>query len=382
MSLAIDPEHSIRVVVADDSAFMRTAITRMIQSDPQMRVVATAQDGIDALEKIAEWDPDVITLDLEMPRLDGLGVLRRLMPENPKPVIMISSLTQDGAEATLSAFDLGAFDCIPKGSSFATLDILRIREDLILKIRAAAAFKHMLHRLAPGAKHAVTVPPILRSHSHVGPVPSVIAIGTSTGGPRALQEIIPKLPADLSAGVVIVQHMPQGFTGPFARRLDDLSEVTVREAADNEPVQPGTVLVAPATWHMTLTQASAGKYAVRLSKMPENTLHRPSVDVMMLSAAEVCGSHVMGVILTGMGSDGAQGMKAISEKGGRTVGQDESTCAVYGMPRACDELGVLDRVMPLSEIPAEIIHAVSPAAKSSSSGVPAPTLYRDRHSIG
>lgn len=245
MNQCIEPEHSIRVLVADDSAFMRTAITRMIQSDPLMRVVATARDGIDELQKIAEWDPDVVTLDLEMPRLDGLGVLRRLMPDNPKPVIMISSLTQDGAEAILSAFDLGAFDCIPKAHAFATLDILSLREALIQKIKAAAACKQRLRELISTCKCAEPVAPVLHSHLLVGPVPSVIAIGTSTGGPRALQEIIPRLPADLSAGVVTVQHMPQGFTGPFARRLNDLSELTVREATDKAPVQPGTVLVAP-----------------------------------------------------------------------------------------------------------------------------------------
>lgn len=382
MDYAVETGRGIRVLVADDSAFMRTALTRMIQSDPRIHVVATAQDGVEALEKIAEWDPDVITLDIEMPRLDGLGVLRRLIPQNPKPVIMISSLTQEGAEATLAAFELGAFECIPKTHSFATLDILKIRDDLIGKIKAAACAKPAVQRLNTVATRSGSTAASASTHSHVGPTPAVIAIGASTGGPRALQEIIPRLPADLSAGVVIVQHMPQGFTGPFARRLNDLSEVNVREAINGEPIQPGTVLVAPATWHLTLSHASSDRYLVHLSKSPEGTLHRPSVDVTMQSAAEICGPRVMGVILTGMGTDGAQGMKAISEKGGRTVGQDETTCAVYGMPRACDELGVLDRVMPLWEIPSEIVHAVSPAGRTASSHIEASSSHGNRNSVG
>ena len=353
-----DP-HAIRVLVADDSAFMRTAITRMVQYDPQLQVVATAQDGEEALEKIAQLDPDVVTLDIEMPKLDGLGVLRQLMAENPKPVIMISSLTQEGAEETLNAFDLGAFDCIPKALSYASLDIMHIRDELIAKIKAGAAAKDTFRRkklaLPPPRPAAAPRNPWV----HKGAVPSVIAIGTSTGGPKALQEVLPKLPADLSAGIVIVQHMPQGFTGPFAKRLDGLSKITVHEAADGEAIKPGLALLAPATWHMTLFRRSASQYSVRLSKDPPKTLHTPSADVMMLSAAEVCGPAVMGVIMTGMGYDGSLGMKAIHEKGGRTLGQDEASCAVYGMPRACAEMGILDRVVPLSQIAEEIVHTVS-----------------------
>lgn len=344
------------MLVADDSAFMRTAISRMIQSDPDLHVIATASDGSETLQKIQEFDPDVVTLDIEMPKLDGLGVLRRLMADHPIPVIVLSALTQEGAEATLAALDLGAFDCIPKAFSDAALDILKIQDELVSKIKAAA-----VSRLPPPQRPpalAVELSPV-RAHliPRHGPSPAVVAIGTSTGGPKALQEILPKIPADIPAGFIIVQHMPRGFTAPFAQRLESLSQITVREATDGEAIRPGLALLAPATWHMTVFKRSATEWGVRLSKSPENTLHRPSVDVMMLSAAEVCGSHVMGVILTGMGNDGAQGMKAIAEKGGLTVGQDEATCAVYGMPRVCAELGVLNRVVPLSQIPDEIIHA-------------------------
>jgi two-component system chemotaxis response regulator CheB len=361
----------IRVLVTDDSAFMRTALTRMIQSDPALEVIGTAQNGKDALEKIARLDPDVITLDIEMPLLNGLGVLRRLRDENPKPVIMVSSLTREGAEATLEAFELGAFDCIAKTRSFATLDILQIREDLISKIKAAAQTRRPQPKPAHGAVRPVAPHKAKFSNRvlrHEGSAPTVVALGTSTGGPKALQEILPLLPADLPAGIVIVQHMPEGFTGPFAQRLDARSQLQVREAVDGDPVAPGVALIAPATWHLTFVRASASQFNVHLAKEPANTLHRPSVDVMMLSAAEVCGSHVMGVIMTGMGADGALGMKAIHERGGFTLGQDESTCAVYGMPRACAETGVLDRVVPLLQLPEEIVHATSGAQLESRVG--------------
>jgi two-component system, chemotaxis family, protein-glutamate methylesterase/glutaminase len=359
-----DSGRNIRVLVADDSAFMRTAITRMIQSDSRLRVVATAQNGKEALAKIDEFDPDVVTLDIEMPQLDGLGVLRRLMAENPRPVIMVSSLTQEGAEATLAAFDLGAFDVLAKSSSYASLDILHLQNELIAKIKAGAAAARTFQ-----PRIAVAPPPPARLvHPLSGPPPVVIAIGTSTGGPKALQGILPKLPANFPAGIVIVQHMPKGFTGPFAKRLDALSEIEVREAEDNDPVRPGVALIAPAGWHMTLFHRSATQYAVRLAKTPA-TLHIPSVDVLMLSAAEVCGSRVMGVILTGMGNDGAQGMKAISEKKGHTLGQDEDSCTVYGMPRACAELGILARVAPLSHIADEIIAAAAPPTPAPAAAV-------------
>jgi two-component system, chemotaxis family, protein-glutamate methylesterase/glutaminase len=346
------------VLVADDSAFMRTAISRMIQSDPNLHVVATASYGNETLQKIRKFDPDVITLDIEMPKLDGLGVLRRLMADYPKPVIVLSALTQEGAEATLAALDLGAFDCIPKAFSDAALDILQIQAELISKIKAAAVSTPSPPQRLPAV--AVGLSPVrARLISRHGPSPTVVAIGTSTGGPKALQKILPKIPADIPAGLIIVQHMPREFTAPFAQRLESLSQITVRHATHGEAIRPGLALLAPAAWHMTVFKRSATEWGVHLSKSPEKTLHRPLVDVMMLSAADVCGSHVMGVILTGMRNDGAQGMKAIAEQGGLTVGQDEASCAFYGMPRACAELGILDRVVPLSQIPDGIIHATS-----------------------
>jgi len=344
----------IKVLVADDSAFMRTALTRMIESDPGLHVVATAQNGKDALEKVVSLQPDVVTLDVEMPGMNGLDTLRHIMKEFPRPVIMVSSLTQQGAETTLEALDIGAFDCVPKQQSFVSLDIIKIRDDLVAKIQAAAETQRRrpLARVAP-AVGAGKAP--IRVFQHAPP--SVIALGTSTGGPKALQEILPLLPADLSVGVLIVQHMPQGFTGPFARRLDNLCNVTVKEAAHGEMIEPGVVYIAPAGQHMAVSRRGASKVAIQLSQTPAGTLHMPSVDVMMLSVAEVFHGLSMGVIMTGMGADGVQGMQAIAREGGLTLGQDEASCTVYGMPRSCAEAGVLQRVVPLKQIPDQIMLA-------------------------
>lgn len=341
----------IRVLVVDDSAFMRTAITRMVESDPHLQVVGAAGDGVQALEMVAALSPDVITLDLEMPRLDGLGVLRRLMEENPKPVIVVSSLSQEGAEATLQALELGAFDCIPKQLAYASLDIIKIRDQLVAQIKAAAVTCPRRRQSQP-ERHAR---PAAGYHGLARP--EVVVIGTSTGGPGALREIIPALPADLPVGVLVVQHMPPGFTGPLAKRLDSLSAIAVREAGDGQLLQAGEVLIAPAGFHMTVGRDAGGRALVRIGDQPSGTLHKPSVDVTMLAAAETCGARAMGVILTGMGSDGVLGMAAIRERGGITVGQDEATSVVYGMPRACAERGLLRRVVPLGAVSAEIVAA-------------------------
>jgi two-component system, chemotaxis family, protein-glutamate methylesterase/glutaminase len=345
----------IRVLVADDSAFMRTAISRMIESDESLRVSGTARTGHEALEKIAALKPDVVTLDVEMPGLNGIETLKRVMKDFPRPVIMVSSLTQEGAETTLEALSLGAFDYVPKQQSFVSLDIVKIRDELIAKIKAAAESGQRY--LAPQAVK-VMAPPARsypRSADHVAA--SVVALGTSTGGPKALQEILPMLPGDLPVGILIVQHMPKGFTGPFARRLDGLCKVSVREAVQQETIEPGVVYIAPAGQHMTVQRRTTSKVAIRLSPSPENLLHIPSVDVMMLSVAEVFSAHCLGVIMTGMGADGLQGMQAIARGGGVTVGQDEATCTVFGMPRSCAESGVLQRVVPLSQIPEQILGA-------------------------
>lgn len=356
--MIVENENSrpIRVLVADDSAFMRTALTRMIESDPSLKVAGTAQNGSEALEKVAALQPDVVTLDVEMPGLNGLETLKRIVKDYPRPVLMVSSLTQEGAETTLEALDIGAFDYVPKQQSYASLDIVKIRDDLVAKIRAAAEMGRRRGAAKVTVQHPAMVSPAARHTLHVAP--AVIALGTSTGGPKALQQILPMLPADLPVGILIVQHMPVGFTGPFARRLDNLCQVTVREAAPEEVITPGVVYIAPAGMHMTVATTGTSRMAIRLSHKPEGTLHRPSVDVMMLSVAEALRAFSMGIIMTGMGADGLQGMKAIAQAGGLTLGQDEASCSVYGMPRSCADAGVLQQVVPLTDIPAQILQAV------------------------
>jgi two-component system chemotaxis response regulator CheB len=289
--------------------------------------------------------------------MNGLETLKRIMAETPRPVIMISSLTQEGVRATLDAFEFGAFDCIPKQLSYASLDIVKIRQRLVDQIKSAAVRRHDLalaHHLS--ATGPIDVPPAPPPGRAAQVAIKLVAIGISTGGPKALQQILPQLPAALAAGIVIVQHMPVGFTGPFAERLHGLSRIQIREATQGAPIEPGVALIAPAGWQTTVV-GRGGKLAVHLAKTPADTPHIPSVDVMMGSVAEACGPRAMGIIMTGMGSDGLHGMEAIFDSGGLTVGQDEASCAVYGMPRACAEAGVLKLVTPLQRIPSEIVWA-------------------------
>lgn len=340
----------IRVLVVDDSSFMRIALKRMVQSDPQLEVAGCARDGQQAIELVDALDPDVVTMDVEMPGINGLEALKVIMSRSPRPVLMVSVATQQGAQMTLDALEAGAFDYIPKQPGDRSLDGTGIRRDLIAKIKAAAASRARTPSATGSGSRDIAV-------SATGTVvpPSVICIGSSTGGPKALQQILPRLPADLPAGIVVVQHMPAGFTGPFAARLDTMSRVRVKEAEQDDSIDAGKVLIAPAGWHITIRRRAHSLYGVRLLKTPADRLHMPSVDIMMLSAAEVLGERAMGVILTGMGNDGEEGMRAIRETGGYTIGQDEGTCAVYGMPKACAEAGALARVLPLADIPGEIV---------------------------
>jgi len=346
----------IRVLIVDDSAFMRTALTRIVGSDPELWVVGVAAGGIEALQKIVPLDPDVITLDVQMPGLDGLEPLRRIMAQFPRPVVMVSSATSKDAELTFRALAAGAFDYVPKQLSAASLDILDIRDDLVAKIKAAAesrrARKHSI--LARKPPRAVNVP----MNQAPSSATRIVALAASTGGPKALEEVLPALPGDLPVPILLVQHMPAGFTAPFAKRLNDLCAVSVREASHGEILQPGFVYLGPSGSHMTVDRGIDSRGSICLSPAkPDGGLHIPSADVTMQSVAAEFHTQAMGVIMTGMGVDGAQGMKAIHREGGFTVGQDEASCAVYGMPRACAEGGSLDRVVPLSQIPQEIMQA-------------------------
>ena len=350
----LDPGRRIEVLVVDDSAVTGTILQRLMETDPALRVAGRARDGVEALEKIATLDPDVVTLDFEMPRMDGLETLKRIMRDMPRPVLMLSRFTRRGADITLEALDLGAFDYIPKPPSSSPQDIEAIRDEIVTKIKAAA-FAHRHVQPLAGTSSGMT--PLPRDPRAGSAVAAIVCIGTSTGGPKALQQILPMLPGDLPVGILVVQHMPQGFTEPFARRLNDLCQLSVRHAVHGEPVQAGGVYVAPAGLHLTVVRPPGSKAAVQLSIEPAGTIHRPSVDITMMSIAREFQSRAMGIILTGMGCDGALGMKAIYEAGGRTIGQDEPTCAIYGMPRACAEAGVLQKVVPLLQIPEQITMA-------------------------
>ena len=356
MNMNVTDRPQARVLVVDDSAFMRTALSRMIASESGFEVVGTACSGSEALSKIAALDPDVVTLDVQMPGLDGVETLRLIMTQFPRPVIMVSATTEEDAEITFIALGVGAFDYVPKHLSAASLDILHIRNDLIAKIRAAA-----LSRKARSSPATSKKPPRASSSEHrvvLTPTPAIVAVGASTGGPKILQEMLPLLPRDLSVPLLIVQHMPPGFTAPFAQRLNTLCSVSVREATHREILRPGVAYIAPAGMHLTVEHPSTSRAILCLDTQPEDCLHIPSVDIMMKSVAEAFGNLAMGIILSGMGSDGAEGMKAIHRQGGLTIGQDEASCTVYGMPRACAELGLLSRVVPCSQIPAQILQAV------------------------
>lgn len=357
MSLNLDDGTRIRVLVVDDSAFMRAALARMIACEPDMEVVATASCASLAFEKIASHDPDVVTLDVNMPGLDGLGALRCIMNQFPRPVIMVSATTEKEASKTFEALSAGAFDCVPKQLSPASLEIAHIRNELISKIRAGAQSRRA--QLIPPERRKAPHSVSLKTSNLAPAAPAIVAIGVSTGGPKALEQILPLFPSNFPIPILIVQHMPIGFTTPFAERLNYLSSIKVKEAAQGELILPGTAYVAPAGLHMRIVPrlSDLKMAAIRLDKDPADATHIPSVDIMMTSVAQVFRNRVIGVIMTGMGSDGSDGMSAIFRQGGLTIGQDEASCAVYGMPRVCAQLGVLAQVLPLSDIPAQIIHA-------------------------
>jgi two-component system chemotaxis response regulator CheB len=312
-------------------------------------------DGELARAAATESDYDVVILDLNLPKLDGVSVLRHLRLKKPSlPVLVLTQRTK--VEDRVQCLDTGADDYIPKQMSSASLDILHIRQDLVNKVHAAAAAARRKGPTSAIARKPPRPSPGDSRKTHSS-IPLIVAVGSSTGGPKALQEILPHLPADLSVPILIVQHMPPGFTAPFAQRLNNLCAVQVREAAHRDLIEPGVVYIAPAGQHMTVNRSSDAQACIHLDTQPEHCLHMPSVDVMMKSVAANYRNHAMGVILTGMGADGAEGMMAIHRQGGLTIGQDEATCTVYGMPRACAEMGSLTRVVPLSQLPAQIMQA-------------------------
>jgi two-component system chemotaxis response regulator CheB len=345
----------IKVLIVDDSAFMRNTISGMISSDPEIKVIGTARDGMDAVEKVASLKPDVITLDVEMPRMGGLDALKVIMSQNPVPVLMVSSLTTEGAHETLEALDMGAVDFIPKNLSDLAVNIINIRDILVEKIKTASRCRVRTNGTSATAISTVVTPSYdFSAHRRA----HVVAIGSSTGGPKALQQIVTALPQDFPVPILISQHMPPNFTGPLAQRLNQLSRITVKEAEDGETLTRGTVFIAPGSGHMKIARRKITETVISIEPHNGQYIYKPSVDALMLSVAEVYSGHVLGVILTGLGNDGQRGMKEIKNKGGRTIAQDEASCVVYGMPKAVIEAGAADKIVPIEGIAGEIINTV------------------------
>jgi len=357
----------IRVLVVDDSAFMRKILKDIINSDPELEVCCEAKDGIEAITKAKLYKPDVITLDVEMPRMNGLDALRVIMKQNPTPVIMISALTQEGAEATIKALEYGAIDFIPKPGSSVSIGIKDLRDEIIAKIKEAAKVPRKFLELK-----RVRLLRVQKSRRKSGvPAKTAVAIAASTGGPQSLLKVFPKFPEDLGAAVLLVQHMPPGFTKSFAKRLDSVSKINVKEAEHGEVVEENWGYVAPGGYHMEV-ELRNGKPVITLNQKPKIHGVRPAADPMMKTAAEVFGWRTVGVVMTGMGRDGAEGIVAIKKKGGITIAQDKETSIIFGMPKAAIETGMVDYIVPLDRIADTVVMAVNRINRRGRNGRPLP----------
>lgn len=344
----------IKVLVVDDSAFMRKAISTMLDKDSDIKVIGVARDGQEGLDMVRKLDPDVVTMDIEMPKMDGLTALRHIMMESPRPVLMVSSLTTEGAESTLKAMELGAVDFIPKQLSKVSLDIIKIEKDLIARVKTVAARKmrHASPRAAARPAAAAARKPAVRPSGR--PVRDVVAIGVSTGGPPVVQKILSSLPADFPASIVIAQHMPAAFTGPFAKRLDSVSKISVKEAEPGDVLKAGHAFVAPGGKHIVLDQ-KVSRVDVVVTEEPADALYKPSANVLISSVAQAVGKRGLGVILTGMGNDGCEGVRDLKDKGGRALAQSDSTCVVYGMPKAIVDEKLADEIIDLDDMAESIM---------------------------
>ncbi|MCC6302173.1 MAG: chemotaxis response regulator protein-glutamate methylesterase [Gammaproteobacteria bacterium] len=352
----------IRVLIVDDSALVRQLLTKMLDSDPQVEVVGTAQDPYVARDKIKALDPDVLTLDVEMPRMDGVTFLSNLMRLRPMPVVMVSSLTEKSAEITLRALELGAVDFVSKPKIDLAHTLEEYRDEILAKIKMAAQTRPRLRTPAPAPGH---IPPRLsadavlkrESPQHFRTTDRLIAIGASTGGTEAIKDVLVRMPPD-APGIVISQHIPEAFSRPFALRMDRESQMTVSEARDGQQILPGHVVIAPGNRHLVIERDGA-RYICRLSDGPPVNRHRPSVDVMFRSVAQNAGPNAIGVILTGMGDDGARGLKEMHEAGAYTLAQDEKSSVVWGMPGEAVKLGGVDEVVDLRVMTEAILRAAA-----------------------
>jgi two-component system chemotaxis response regulator CheB len=339
----------IRVLVVDDSAFVRKVVKQMLSRSPFIEVVGTARDGHDALELVGTLQPDVVTLDLVMPGMDGIEFLKQQMAIRPLPVV-ICSITHESGAAALEALELGAVDFVQKPTALATDRILEIADELIAKVKTAAAATVMADLPRVATPEATQAPAV----SVAAEQADVVVIGISTGGPQALRYLIPQFPADFPVPIIMVLHMPVGYTEMYAQRLNEISALDVSEAHEGDVLRPGAAFLAPAGRHVVLHRSGGGGVSVHLDVRPTDTQHRPSVDVLFRSAADAYGGRVLGVVMTGMGNDGMLGAAHIKAKGGRIITEAESSCVVYGMPRAVVEAGVSDRVATLEAMSASI----------------------------
>lgn len=347
----------IRVLIVDDSATSRLVLAGIINAEPGMRVVGAAPDALTAREMARTLDPDVMTLDIEMPQMNGLEFLRRLMQQQPLPVVMVSSFTTPGSEQALKALELGAVDCVAKPRAESMARSGDYAAELSDKIRAAHASRRPVRLraevpLPPAAKAAATTR-LVEATGWRPAADDLIVIGASTGGTEAIREVLVSLPPNCP-GILVVQHMPASFTAAFAKRLDSLCRIAVKEAAHGERVLPGTACISPGHSHLLVRRSGAG-YMTELSQAEPVNRHRPSVDVLFDSAAACAGGNMVGVLLTGMGKDGAQGMRSMKRAGIWNIAQNADTCVVYGMPREAVALGAVDEIVPLGEIGSRIM---------------------------
>lgn len=346
-------DKKIKVLIVDDSAMIRGILAEGLGKDPRIEVVGVAADPYIARDKIVELKPDVLTLDVEMPRMDGLEFLRKLMAQFPLPVVMVSALTEKGKRITIEALEAGAVDFVSKPKA----DVARGLNDMMIELRtkvklaASANVSHFkTRREAP--LRSLSVPSALAETTD-----KIIVIGASAGGTEAIKDVITRFPPT-TPGIVIVQHMPEGFTKMFAERLNSLCQMYVKEAADGDRVMPGAILIAPGSYQMKVIR-SGGFYRVKCEKEEKVCGHCPSVEVLMRSAAQCAGANAVGVMLTGMGSDGAGGLKAMRDAGARTIAQNEESCVVFGMPRAAINAGGVEHVLHIDDIPGKVLHLLT-----------------------
>ncbi|MFQ5901165.1 MAG: chemotaxis response regulator protein-glutamate methylesterase [Thermodesulfobacteriota bacterium] len=351
-----DMDNIIRVLVVDDSAFNRRALTKILEEAPNIKVVGTASNGLDALKEVKNLKPDLVTLDLEMPVMDGFTFLRIQMNRQPVPIIVVSS--RDGSEDIFRALEMGAVDFLPKPTKNISPELFNIRDNLLAKI---AALPHLrLKKMVNVNSHSL---PKIEKSAHkpqktayrASDAPDVVAIGTSTGGPRALHHLLSQIDERLPVSLVISQHMPAGFTGPFAERLNRDLVMKVKEAKEGDLVEKGEVLIAPGGYNLTFRKTKTGEIKVKLLNKTEKERYTPSVDLMFSSVAEVWDGKIAGVVLTGMGRDGKKGIVKIKEKGGYTIAESKKTALIFGMPEAAISSGAVDEVLPLDSIGPKIV---------------------------